>query len=191
MGTNYIDIGSLAILSYFILTGIWFGFIKSAFSLVSFLAGITVVYLFTRPITDVINNIFLEQKDSIVVYIVTLIILFLSTTILVQYVGKLIHKAIKFAQLGLVNRLCGAGLGVIKSSILISIFLYCIDFAKQFNEEIENTLNESVSYRIYQKLPIDSVASPIENQLEIEQPPYENIIPEITHKSMISNTSNK
>ncbi len=157
---GFLDLVLGGLLVYGLLRGIWNGFFVELASFVSLIIGIYLAIKFSY-----LAKIFLIHHFSwnsktiqIIAFIVTFIIVVLAITAL----AKFLTTAANFASLGLINKLFGGLLGLIKTILILGIFL---NFIQKFNKNnffIEkNTIDKSLFYN-----PIHKVSEFIYPSLE-------------------------
>ena len=157
---GFLDLVLGGYLVYGLIRGIWNGFFVELASFVSLIIGIYLAIKFSY-----LAKIFLIHHFSwnsktiqIIAFIVTFIIVVLAITAL----AKFLTTAANFASLGLINKLFGGLLGLIKTILILGIFL---NFIQKFNKNnffIEkNTIDKSLFYN-----PIHKVSEFIYPSLE-------------------------
>jgi membrane protein required for colicin V production len=117
---NPFDMVIIAILSFCVIRGIFRGLIKELSSIIGVLAGFYVAYtyyagfarFFSRWIT---NESFLN--------ITSFLIIFCTVFFIVSIIGLVIKYVLNIAFMGWFDRICGAGFGLLKGVLIISILL--------------------------------------------------------------------
>tara|TARA_B100001758_G_C18003033_1_gene399042 strand:- start:145 stop:621 length:477 start_codon:yes stop_codon:yes gene_type:complete len=142
---NYIDI----FLSLVIVWGAYNGFLKGLINELSSILGIIIgVYLAKNFYTylDVkLKPIFESEADYI--SILSLMIIFLFTVMIFEIISRLLTKFLKLIALGLLNRIIGSVFGVIKSILILCVFIFIFSKINNMLAIIENeTLNQSFLY---------------------------------------------
>ena len=142
---NIIDIILGVILLYGLIRGFFRGFFAELASLVAFVAGIYVAIYFSHILSD-----YLIDKVSWNIQFVNLIafaITFVLIVFLISLAGKFITGLMNFAALGIINKLVGAGFGLIKLAFIISVVIM---FFGETNEDIniveQETIEGSILY---------------------------------------------
>lgn len=122
---NYIDIILGILLLLAAINGFRKGFVVEATSLAALILGVWGAIRFSYITSDFMVETFniTSRHLGVISFIVTFIII----VILVHLVGKVADNFIKAAQLGFVNRLAGLFFGIVKSAIILSIFLMVLD----------------------------------------------------------------
>lgn len=116
-----IDIFLGFILILGLIRGFWSGFFAEFGSLISLLVGIWAALKFSVfTATELQNHVSWDpQKIQVISFIVT----FLVVVIAITLVAKLLTKTAGLVGLGLVNKIMGAVIGVLKSILILSVFL--------------------------------------------------------------------
>ena len=129
---NIIDIILVVILLYGLVRGFFRGFFAELASLLGFIAGIYAAVYFSHILSD-----YLADKVSWNIQFVNLIafaITFILIVFLISLAGKFITGLMNFAALGIINKLVGAGFGLIKLAFIISVVIM---FFGETNEDID------------------------------------------------------
>ena len=142
---NYIDI----FLSLVIVWGAYNGFLKGLINELSSILGIIIgVYLaknFYTYLDVMLKPIFESEADYI--SILSLMIIFLFTVMIFEIISRLLTKFLKLIALGLLNRIIGSVFGVIKSILILCVFIFIFSKINNMLAIIENeTLNQSFLY---------------------------------------------
>jgi membrane protein required for colicin V production len=152
---NVIDIIILVPLAFFAYRGFTKGFFISVAMLAGLLLGFYAAINFSELMADFLTNRLNLASNNIkfIAYITT----FLLAVVLVYLLGQFLSGLAKTAGLGLVNRLGGALLGIVKGLIIVSTFLLLlakIDPKAQLVSQ--KTRDESISFK-----PVLSIAPAI------------------------------
>ncbi|MDT0676431.1 CvpA family protein [Autumnicola musiva] len=149
---NIVDIILALILLYGTIRGFFRGLLAEVASLVGIVVGIYGAINFSHILSG-----FLEQHvewDMQYVNLISFAITFFIIVFLISLAGRILTKIASFAALGIVNRLLGAGFGLLKVAFITSVIIM---FFKSTNEVIDlveqETLEES---RLYE--PIEVIA---------------------------------
>jgi len=118
---NYIDLILGIILILAAIQGFRQGFIVELASLAALILGIWGAMHFSDWTADFITDItgYKSNHLSTIVFVVT----FIAIVILIHVLGKVLDTAVKAVALGFLNRLAGIIFGVLKASVILSIFL--------------------------------------------------------------------
>ena len=142
----WIDIVCCVIIAIFALLGLWHGLLKSIFKLVAWVAGLLGAYF----ATDVIGNFIATnlEIDGLTVKIICVCVGFLVPFLLFSFIGHFLHNIVKDSAISGVNRLLGAGLGVVKALILCFLFLTIIHLIPA-SGGLRDARNNALSYSAY------------------------------------------
>ena len=142
----WIDIVCCVIIAIFALLGLWHGLLKSIFKLVAWVAGLLGAYF----ATDVIGNFIATnlEIDGLTVKIICVCVGFLVPFLLFSFIGHFLHNIVKDSAISGVNRLLGAGLGVVKALILCFLFLTIIHLIPA-SGGLRDARNSALSYSAY------------------------------------------
>lgn len=122
---NWIDIILTLIIVWFAFKGYRKGFVVELTTLISLIVAIIGAIKYK----SVIENLLSQHLDLEGAYVpfLAFVITFLVLLIIVSFIGKLITKIIKIAQLGLLNRLLGALFAITKIAIILSLIVNGVD----------------------------------------------------------------
>ena len=142
---NIVDIVLGVILLYGLVRGFFRGFFAELASLIGFVLGIYIAVYFSHYISD-----YLVEKVSWNMRFVNLAsfaITFIIVVFLISLAGKFLTKVAGFAALGIINKLIGAGFGLVKVAFVASVVIM---FFASTNENIDlvkkETLENSILY---------------------------------------------
>ena len=117
---NSFDIIVVVILSFCVIRGIFRGLIKELSSIIGVLGGYYFAYSYymvlARPLSRWISN-------PSYLNILSFLIIFSGILILISILGVIIKYVLKIAYLGWVDRICGAGFGITKGILIVSVLL--------------------------------------------------------------------
>jgi membrane protein required for colicin V production len=143
---NVFDIILLAFLLFGFIRGFWSGFFVSLASFVSILVGIFIAIKFSSFTADILRNTF--SKDWKHLEIIAFVITFIAVVIGITLLAKVFTKMADFSGLGLMNKILGGVFGLLKTLLILSVFLH---FFEKLNENktfaSEETLEESFLYQ--------------------------------------------
>jgi len=139
---NVVDLVLGLILLYGVVRGFFRGFFAELASLIAFIVGIYGAVYFSHILSD-----FLADRVSWNIQFVNLIafaITFFIIVFIISLAGKFLTTAANFAMLGIINKILGAVLGLIKVAFITSVVIM---FFGATNEDVnlveEETLEES------------------------------------------------
>jgi len=117
---NPLDMVVIVILSYCLIRGIFRGLVKEIASIIGVLAGFCAAYtyypLLAKPLSRWISN-------TPYLNILSFMIIFCFIFILISMLGIIIKYLLNITFLGWVDRICGAGFGIIKGILIVAIVL--------------------------------------------------------------------
>jgi len=120
---NPLDMVIIVILGYCLIRGIFRGLVKEISSIIGVLAGFYAAYsyyaLLAKPLARWISN-------TPYLNILSFMIIFCVIFILISIVGIIIKYLLSIAFLGWVDRICGAGFGMIKGILIVSVVLIAL-----------------------------------------------------------------
>lgn len=122
---NYLDLLLLLPLLYGAYKGFTKGFIIEVATLLGLLLGVFIAIKYSYITEDFLRD-FLNISSKYLSYI-ALGITFLLVAIVIYLLGKLLTKVVDIIALGLVNKLLGTVLGVMKYFIALCVLLMIID----------------------------------------------------------------
>ncbi len=136
---NTVDIVLALILLYGLVRGFFRGLLAEIASLVGIVAGIYGAIHFSYILSDFFSENM--NWDSEYVNLIAFAITFVLIVFLISLAGKILTKMAGFAALGIVNKLLGAGFGLLKMAFIASVVIM---FFAATNEEIELVSKEKL-----------------------------------------------
>jgi membrane protein required for colicin V production len=117
---NPFDIVIIVILSFCLIRGIFRGLVKEVSAIIGVLAGFYAAYTYYVQTAK-----YLSRWISNVSYcnILSFLIIFCGVLIIVNILGIIIKYILKIASMGWIDRISGAGFGIIKAVLIVSILL--------------------------------------------------------------------
>lgn len=103
--------------------GAWRGVVKELFSLVAWLASIISATLFTDTLSHFLMHWF---KDPVFTSLLSFFLIFMTVLIIGQVIKHLMHNAVTFSGMGLINRMMGSGFGLVRGllgTMVLVLFL--------------------------------------------------------------------
>ncbi len=149
---NYLDLFIAIALIIAAIGGYQKGFIKSLTSLVALVAGIYFAIYFSDIVADwLIRNIDINRKY---VFIAAFLLTFAGVSFLVHLLGELLDNIASLSALGVINKVAGMAVGVLKGVILMSILILLFNLVNSNHTIInQKTIDDSLLYK-----PVESVA---------------------------------
>lgn len=121
---NYVDLAFIALFIVAGLKGVFRGFILECFSLIGFFLGIFFAVRFASPITD---QFFGGRDYQELISIGIFLVIFITISIAVNLVARLLKKAINFTMLGIPDKILGGIFGVFKWTLFASVVIWIFD----------------------------------------------------------------
>ena len=144
MNVNWIDLVFLCLFIYGSFSGFKKGLIREVASLASLFISIISVYYFSNQLSILIENIL--NISTGVAYVISCLIIFLTTIYLVSYFAKLITKAVNVAPIGIINRIAGFIFGLSKWVVISSCLIFItikIFFSNEISKQLKIDLMEN------------------------------------------------
>ena len=152
---NYIDIFISIFLIYGFIRGLYKGFIIEIASVIGLLLGI---YLATQYSGDLSNYLISKQffswKEGYVI-ILSNVILFILTILIVSILGKVATKLVKLVALGLFNKILGSVFGLLKNILILVIVIFVFNLA---NDSLKIIEQDELELSVYYK-PLNELSS--------------------------------
>ncbi len=124
---NPFDMAVVIIIGFMAILGIFRGLIREVTAIAGLLAGFYCGYFFYQPVGDLFSR---YGADGAYVNIVSFILLFCLTFLVITLAGVLIRYLMNLALLGLVDRVLGALFGAVKGVLIVSFgYLLLVTFA--------------------------------------------------------------
>ncbi len=144
---NYVDIFISIFLIYGFIKGLYKGFIIEIASVIGLVLGI---YLATQYNGDLSNYLMSKQyfnwKEGYII-ILSNVILFILTILIVSILGKVATKLVKLVALGLFNKILGSVFGLLKNILILVILIFVFNLANNSLKIIEqDKLELSIYY---------------------------------------------
>jgi membrane protein required for colicin V production len=135
--------------------GVVKGFFRPVFGLVGSLSGLGLGMVFARPLGDILKNVF-TSSDYFTARVVAYILIFSGCWLSGIILGLLLKKIAKAIQMGWLDRVLGALLGLLEGSTVVIIILVIMTLTPDF---------QSVLSRSTVALPMVTGASFVVRQL--------------------------
>lgn len=161
---NLIDIVILISLIIAAISGFIKGFIISMASFAGFLLGIILSFRFAGSVQQLLMEI--TGSEGRYLYFVGFLICFGLVVVVVHLIGKAIEKIVKAVALGFINRIAGAGFGVLKTVLIFSALIYALSYIDPKDRLITPDQQEnSIFYQPFEKI-LPSMLPFLRHQLE-------------------------
>ncbi|OWP82835.1 colicin V production protein [Flavobacterium davisii] len=118
---GFVDIIIGALLAFAFYKGLKNGLFVELASLIAFFIGVFIAIKFSYAVSDLLKDFFLWSSKTIQVFAFVLTLVFVVLGI--HFIAKLLSSVANFAFLGWANILAGGVFAVLKSALLIGIFL--------------------------------------------------------------------
>ena len=140
-----IDIVILIVLGAGAIVGFTKGFLKQLAGLLGLVAGLLIAKALYATVAE---RFFLPLTDSLTVAQgIDFVVIWLAVPLAFLLLATLLTKAMEAVALGWVNRLLGAGLGLLKSALLVSLLICVVEYIDSDNTLLKRTKKqESVLY---------------------------------------------
>lgn len=139
------DIVILIVLGAGAIVGFTKGFLKQLAGLLGLVAGLLIAKALYATVAE---RFFLPLTDSLTVAQgIAFVVIWLAVPLAFLLLATLLTKAMEAVALGWVNRLLGAGLGLLKSALLVSLLICVVEYIDSDNTLLKRTKKqESVLY---------------------------------------------
>ncbi len=140
-----IDIVILIVLGAGAIVGFTKGFLKQLAGLLGLVAGLLIAKALYATVAE---RFFLPLTDSLTVAQgIAFVVIWLAVPLAFLLLATLLTKAMEAVALGWINRLLGAGLGLLKSALLVSLLICVVEYIDSDNTLLKRTKKqESVLY---------------------------------------------
>lgn len=144
---NFLDIIVLLLLAYAFLQGFFKGFVIELASVLMLLFGVYVAVVFSGWVGSYLSDNSNEEIQKLSRY--AFIISFMLLLIGVYFMANLLTKMLKLVALGLLNKIGGGVLSVVKIVIVLSVLSH---FLWRFNQSFSiinpDTLEDSLTFKL-------------------------------------------
>jgi len=117
---NSFDIIVIVIISFCVIRGVFRGLIKELSSIIGVLGGYYFAYSYYMVLAKHLSR---WISNTSYLNILSFLIIFSGILILISILGVVIKYILKIAYLGWVDRICGAGFGITKAILIVSVLL--------------------------------------------------------------------
>jgi membrane protein required for colicin V production len=119
---NWVDWGILSLVGLSVIMGLWRGFVREAMSLVTWIAALTIGFLYTEPLSEMFHRISMVGLR----YLLAFVLLVLSVLIIGGIVSHLITRLITFTGFGATDRIMGTLFGFARGAIVVAAAIMVI-----------------------------------------------------------------
>ena len=120
---NQFDVLIIIIFGFCLVRGFFRGFIKEVSSIIGVLGGFYAAYTYYMDFAKLLSG---WISDKSYLHIVSFLIVFCGVFLIISIVGVVIKYILNIAFLGWIDRICGAGFGIIKATLVTSILLIAL-----------------------------------------------------------------
>jgi len=117
---NYFDLSIISILCLCLISGIFTGLIGELFSVTGVLAGF---YAASTHYIEVAKSLSYWMPDASKIKIWSFLSIFIGFLIAISILGRIVKSLLKINLLNSVDRTFGAGIGIIKGVLIVSVLL--------------------------------------------------------------------
>jgi membrane protein required for colicin V production len=117
---NWLDGVIIAVILFFTITAFQAGFIRETVTLISAVIGVVIAGLFYEQLAD---DVLLFIDSDAAARIISFGILFFAVALAGQMLALFLKPTTVMVQLGIFDQLAGAGLGFLKATVFVQIFL--------------------------------------------------------------------
>ena len=118
MALTWIDAVFLAVLALSMLAGFVRGFVREALGLAAWVVALMVARVLAEPVAELMSG-FIESFDARLVLAFVLVIF--AVILLCGIVIRLVHAAVEWVGMGLLNRVAGAAFGVARGAVVLLV----------------------------------------------------------------------
>ena len=120
---NQFDILIVIIFGFCLIRGFFRGFIKEISSIIGVLGGFYAAYTYYMVLAKLLSG---WISDKSYLDIISFLIVFCVVFFIISIIGVVIKYILNIAFLGWIDRICGAGFGIIKATLITSILLIAL-----------------------------------------------------------------
>ncbi|GEN29283.1 hypothetical protein HVA01_29290 [Halovibrio variabilis] len=118
MALTWIDAVFLAVLALSMLAGFVRGFVREALGLAAWVVALMVARVLAEPVADLMSG-FIDSFDARLVLAFVLVIF--AVILLCGIVIRLVHAAVEWVGMGLLNRVAGAAFGIARGAVILLV----------------------------------------------------------------------
>ena len=120
---NPFDMVIVVVLSFCLIRGFFRGLIKELASIVGVLAGFYAAYTYYPLLQGVFTQ---WVSNSAYRSVLSFLLIFCGIFIIIGIVGVIIKYLLNIVFLGWVDRICGAGFGIVKAFLIVSVLMIAL-----------------------------------------------------------------
>jgi len=118
---NPLDIIIAVVFGFCLIRGVFRGLIKELSSIIGVFGGFYASYTYYAVTADLLSS---WISNTAYLNILGFLIIFCGVFIAISILGIIIRYVLKVAALGLIDRICGGGFGMIKGILIVSVLLF-------------------------------------------------------------------
>lgn len=118
---NAVDIAIVVVMAVGVIAGLVRGLVRGLFGLAGLALGILIA---ARGYSAAADSVFSFVPGENGPEVVSFVVLFVLVLCFVAWIGRLLSRVVKFASLGWLDHLAGAGLGFVKACAVIALVLF-------------------------------------------------------------------
>ena len=147
---NYIDFILILIIIWGAFSGFKKGLINELASIIGLISGIFFAKNYYLLLNKKLYDLFDSESNFISIF--SVIIIFFTAIMIVKITGIFLTKIIKFVFLGLVNKIIGGLFGILKSFLILGIFIFIFSKLNEVANIVKkDKLNQSIIYSKIEK----------------------------------------
>lgn len=144
---NFIDLIVIIVTSFFLLRGLFRGFILELTIVIGLIVGYLIAISYYDYLSIFVFKQYFPQLPDSISNVISFAIIFISLNIGLRLLAGIVNKTLKFAMLNWVNRLLGAVFGTIKALLILGISVFLLNLIPFSNTFLEKAgKNESIFY---------------------------------------------
>jgi membrane protein required for colicin V production len=117
---NSFDIFIIVVVGFCLIRGVFRGLIKELSSIIGVLAGFYGAYTYYMKLAKLLSK---WISDTGYLNILSFLLIFCAVFIIISVLGVVIKYLLNIAFLGWVDRICGAGFGLMKGVLIVAVVL--------------------------------------------------------------------
>ena len=156
---NTLDYAIIGLATYLTILGLYRGLIKELFSILALVFGLIVAYLLGDILYNYLSHII--ETDHFVRPI-ALLVLFMFTVLIINYIGKLLSSFFRYMALGWLNRILGGVFGLLKAFLILLALMYLYNLLSPLlNSDLNIVTNSCIIVYIDQVLSVVKAHFPL------------------------------
>ena len=122
-GINWLDIAIVAVIALSGLFGLWRGFIREVFSLVTWVAALIIGRMYSSALAPQLIGVFEGETTR---YVAAFTLLFVATIVVGALITHVLSKLMTLSGLKFTDRLLGGGFGVARGGIIVMLLIFVL-----------------------------------------------------------------